>query len=160
MYGFSGAGKTTVVYQYALHEAVETRPSVGFNIEPAEHSGVQFSLHDVCVQLPLRQLQGDYQRGARFVVYVVDSTRADELEAAAADLREVLRHPALTTAPVCVLANKQDLPAAVPPAAVAERLRVHELAQECRVEGCSARTGDGLEACMLWMVDHVKVAAT
>lgn len=55
-----------------------------------------------------------------------------------------------------VLANKQDLPGAMPVAEVAQRLELHKIKdRKWFIQGCSAPTGDGLWEGMDWLSNSV-----
>lgn len=45
--GPPGSGKTTLLYQWKLGTAVETIPTIGFNIEYVKHKGWTFDVRDM-----------------------------------------------------------------------------------------------------------------
>jgi ADP-ribosylation factor-like protein 3 len=59
--------------------------------------------------------------------------------------------------PVLVLANKQDLLAALPAADVAEALNLFLVRDRpWQIQGCSAKDGSGLQEGMEWLVAQVR----
>jgi signal recognition particle receptor subunit beta len=91
---------------------------------------------------------------------VVDSNDEERIGEARAWLQgpHFLAQPALAGLPVLVLANKQDLPSALSPLTVADRMGIHEMGNErqAHVQGCSAQTGDGLSEGFEWLATAVK----
>lgn len=61
--------------------------------------------------------------------------------------------------PLLVLANKQDLLAALAPHDMAEALQLHAIRDRAwQVQGCSAREGFGVPDGMAWLVKQVQGA--
>ncbi|XDV44405.1 hypothetical protein PO909_012697 [Leuciscus waleckii] len=81
------------------------------------------------------------------MVFVVDSTEAERMEEAKVELHKITRTSENQGVPVLVLANKQDLPVALPVSDVEKVLAVHELSASTlhHVQGCSAVDGQGLQ---------------
>ena len=56
-----------------------------------------------------------------------------------------------------VLANKQDLITALPPDEIAELLNLFSIRDHAwSIQPCSAKTGDGLQEGIKWLVPQVK----
>ncbi|KAM7130421.1 ADP-ribosylation factor-like protein 11 [Ciconia maguari] len=147
MLGLDFAGKSTLLYKLKSGQAVETCPTVGFNVESLQTPcRVSFTLWDVGGQGSLRASWPDYLEDTNTLIFVLDSTDTARLPEAAAVLEEVLSHPSMDGIPVLLLANKQEVPGALAPAELGERLRRGRLAG-CRwvLRGCSAHTGQGLQ---------------
>ncbi|NWS66743.1 ARL11 protein, partial [Crotophaga sulcirostris] len=147
MLGLDLAGKSTLLYKLKSGQAVETCPTVGFNVESLQTPcRVSFTLWDVGGQGSLRASWPDYLEDTNALIFVLDSTDTARLPEAAAALEEVLSHPSMADVPVLLLANKQDVPGALAPAELGEKLRQGWLPR-CRwvLRGCSAHTGEGLQ---------------
>jgi ADP-ribosylation factor protein 1 len=72
-------------------------------------------------------------------------------------LHGILADEALVDVPVLIFANKQDLPRALEPRAVAEKMDVTKLrGHEWHVQGCNALTGDGLFEGLDWLSATLK----
>lgn len=77
--------------------------------------------------------------------------------AAREELAAILEDDALRGVPVLIFANKQDLPKAVEPRVVAEKLEMTKMRDRAwHVQGCNATTGDGVYEGLDWMADAVK----
>ncbi|KAM6140956.1 LOW QUALITY PROTEIN: ADP-ribosylation factor-like protein 11 [Pterocles gutturalis] len=146
MLGLDFAGKSTLLYKLKSGWAVETCPTVGFNVEYLKTPcRVSFTLWDVGGQSSLRASWPDYLEDTNILVFVLDSTDVARLPEAAAALEEVLSHPSMAGV-LLLLANKQEVPGALTPAELGERLQQGRLVEHRWVlQGCSAHTGQGLQ---------------
>ena len=107
-----------------------------------------------------------YYPRADCVIFIVDAADAEMLHAVAKpELDKLLAEPLLAEVPLLVLANKQDLPAAVAPVAVQEALGLHALRRrDWHVEGCAAtRVGtaggdDGVRRGLEWCLSRPRRA--
>ncbi|NWS44490.1 ARL11 protein, partial [Probosciger aterrimus] len=147
MLGLDLAGKSTLLYKLKSGQAVETCPTVGFNVESLQTPcGVSFTLWDIGGQGSLRASWPDYLEDTNILIFVLDSTDIGRLPEAAAALEDALSHPSMAAIPVLLLANKQEVPGALAPAELGEKLRWGQLARRRWVlRGCSAHTGQGLQ---------------
>ncbi|XP_051491274.1 ADP-ribosylation factor-like protein 11 [Apus apus] len=151
MLGLDFAGKSTLLYKLKRGQAVETCPTVGFNVESLQTPcHIPFTLWDVGGQGSLRASWPDYLEDTNTLIFVLDSTDTARLPEAAAALEEALSHPSMAGVPVLLLANKQEVPGALAPAELGERLRWGRLEERRWVLlGCSARTGQGLQEALV-----------
>ncbi|KFQ24054.1 ADP-ribosylation factor-like 11, partial [Merops nubicus] len=147
MLGLDLAGKSTLLYKLKGSQAVETCPTVGFNVESLQTPcGVSFTLWDVGGQGSLRASWPDYLEDTNALIFVLDSTDTARLPEALAALEEALSHPSVAGVPVLLLANKQEAPGALAPTELEERLRQGRLGgRRWVLQGCSAHTGQGLQ---------------
>lgn len=160
MLGLDGAGKTSTLYKLKLGEVVTTIPTIGFNVETVEYRNLQLAVWDVGGQKKIRVLWHHYFRGANAIIYVLDSSDVDRVEEAREELMSMLDSDELSSIPLLVYANKQDMPRALSPAAVAAKLDMAKLrGREWHVQGCSALTGDGLYEGLDWLAGSVMAAA-
>ncbi|XP_077014299.1 ADP-ribosylation factor-like protein 11 [Tamandua tetradactyla] len=144
--GLDSAGKTTLLYRLKGYELVETLPTVGFNVEPLEAPGhVSLTFWDVGGQTQLRASWKDYLEDTDILVYVLDSTDEARLPEALVELGEILNHPSMADVPFLVLANKQEVPGALPLVEIRDRLGLGRFQDRCwELRACSALTGQGL----------------
>ncbi len=111
---------------------------------------------DVGGQDKLRPLWRSYTRATDGIIFVVDSCKDDRLEEAKLELQRFCR----TGAPLLVLANKQDLPAAMDADRMEQRLGMRELMAssgggQWHLQPTCAVTGDGLEEGMAALKDMI-----
>lgn len=90
------------------------------------------------------------------VVWVVDSADSRRLQDCERELRALLQEERLAGATLLVLANKCDLPGALPAADVTLALGLPDVrSHHWRVLACSAVTGDSLLEAVDWMLDDI-----
>jgi len=154
MVGLDAAGKTTILYKLKLGEVVTTIPTIGFNVETVEYKNISFTVWDVGGQDKIRPLWRHYYQNTQVIIFVVDSNDRERAEDAREELHRMLNEPELSDAVLLVFANKQDLPKAMKPADVAERLGLSALRTRVwHIQGCCATTGDGLYEGLDWLVE-------
>ncbi|XP_030633885.1 ADP-ribosylation factor-like protein 14 [Chanos chanos] len=149
MLGLDGSGKSTLLYKLKYNEAVETVPTVGFNVEMLETNEKSHTLTvwDVGGQSKMRTHWKHYYQDTAGLVFAVDSQDEKRLEEARRELERVLESDCLKGLPLVVLANKQDLPGAACPEDITKALNLRVLCGDRNwfVQPCSAKTGVGLE---------------
>ena len=154
MVGLDGAGKTTVLYKLKLGDTVKTIPTIGFNVETVEFKGIKFTIWDVNGQEHLRVLWKHYYKEVDGIVFVVDSADKDRIEEAADELNKMLNEEELKESIVLIMANKQDIPNALTPQEMVEKLHLQELKiKKWNVQGTSAITGQGLKEGLDWLAE-------
>ena len=151
MLGLDAAGKTTVLYKLKLNELVTTIPTVGFNVETLRYKSLQMTMWDVGGQDKIRALWRYYFENTDAVIFLVDSNDPDRLGEARDELHKLLADDLLRGARLLVIANKQDLPAAMPPDKVAAGLDLHLLRHKWFLQPASAVRGDGLYEGLDWL---------
>jgi len=146
------AGKTTILYKLKLGEIVTTIPTIGFNVETVEYKNISFTVWDVGGQDKIRHLWRSYfnLRDPQGVIFVVDSSDRDRLEAARKELENIRNK--MQNVPVLVFANKQDLPNSMPAAEVQEKLGLQNVSNcQCCVQSARATNGDGISSGLDWL---------
>ncbi|XP_051957306.1 ADP-ribosylation factor 5-like [Xyrauchen texanus] len=156
MVGLDAAGKTTVLYKLKLGEVVTTIPTLGFNVETVEYKNVSFTVWDVGGQDVIRRLWRHYYHNTKGLIFVVDSSDRERIETAAEELSMMLQEDEMRDAVVLVLANKQDLPKAMPVHELTERLGLHALkSRQWYVQATCAVQGSGLYEGLDWICDQL-----
>ncbi|XP_054452126.1 ADP-ribosylation factor-like protein 14 [Anoplopoma fimbria] len=149
MLGLDGSGKTTLLYKLKYNESVVTVPTVGFNVETLEtdRSSPGLTVWDVGGQKKMRPHWRHHYADTAGLMFVVDSWDQKRLEEARKELHRVLKSESLRGVPLVVLANKQDLQAALSPEALCQTLDLRRLCEgrSWFIQPCSATTGMGLE---------------
>ncbi|PAA77791.1 hypothetical protein BOX15_Mlig013145g1 [Macrostomum lignano] len=159
MIGLDSAGKTTLLYKLKSGEVSTSIPTIGFNVETLSLSrSTQLVSWDVGGRCSLRPLWRHYFKDAQGLIFVVDSSDRDRMHEAADELARLLEHDELAGCPLLVLANKKDLPSAMPLAELTERLRVPclRLNRPFRMFAISASNFDGVAGAFDWLAREVK----
>ncbi|GFR93361.1 ADP-ribosylation factor [Elysia marginata] len=166
MVGLEGTGKTTLLYRLKFGQYTSSIPTIGFNRETVEapaiegkSRGVSFVIWDIGGKDNMRPLWKSYLRSADGVLFVVDSSDREGAEEARMELTRLVRtQNPQSVLPTLVVANKQDLPAAMSPQDVAKAVGVPELqaaSHPCRLMPACAVTGEGLPEAMDTMYEMV-----
>ncbi|XP_069810133.1 uncharacterized protein [Dendropsophus ebraccatus] len=158
MFGLDAAGKTSILYQLKMHEAVTSIPTIGFNVETLTPVGnTIFTLWDIGGGDKISELWHVYYENTDGVIFVVDSADSERIPEVREKLNTLLDDETLKGVPVMVLANKQDLPNARRPEELAEDLGLVDIKRDLwHFQGCSATTGEGLAEGMEILADFVK----
>ena len=127
MLGLDNAGKTTVLYKLKLGEVVSTIPTIGFNVETVEYKNISFTVWDVGGQDKIRPLWRHYFQNTEGLIFVVDSNDRERIAEARDELNRMLAEDELREAVLLVFANKQDLPHAMNPAEITDKLGLHNM---------------------------------
>ena len=156
MLGLDAAGKTTVLYKLKLGEHVTTVPTIGFNAETLEYRGFNMNVWDIGGQDKIRDLWRYYFHNTDGLIFVVDSNDSSRIDEARNVLHWLLEEDELRRASVLVFANKQDLPNAIKPAELANKLRLNSIIDRSwYIQGACATTGDGLFEGLDWLGEQI-----
>ncbi|XP_066526734.1 ADP-ribosylation factor 4-like [Hoplias malabaricus] len=152
MVGLDAAGKTTVLYKLKLGEVVTTIPTLGFNVETVEYRNISFTVWDVGGQDVIRRLWRHYYHNTSGLIFVVDSNDPERITEASEELQKMLQEDELRDAVVLVLANKQDLPKAMPVLEITERMGLDTMrGRNWYVQPACAVSGSGLFEGLDWL---------
>lgn len=152
MLGLDAAGKTTILYNLKLGQPVTTIPTVGFNVETVQYKKTRFNVWDVGGQDKIRPLWRHYYTGTQGLIFVVDCADEDRIEEAKDELHRIINDREMKDAVLLVFANKQDLPNAMTPTEVQQKLGLLLLKnRQWHIQPSCATTGDGLGEGMNWL---------
>jgi ADP-ribosylation factor 1/2 len=131
---------------------MDTIPTIGFNVETVTYKNLSFTVWDIGGQDKIRPLWRHYYTNTDAVIFVVDSRDRDRIHTACDELHRILQDPELSESALLVYANKQDLPDAMNPAELADKLGLHGMRQRpWYIQGTSALSGSGLYEGMEWL---------
>jgi len=69
----------------------------------------------------------------------------------------MLKEEELKGVPICIMANKQDLPGAVPASEIVEKMRLKDMSRrKWFVQSACATTGDGLHEGLDWLASALE----
>ncbi|KAJ1979311.1 ADP-ribosylation factor, Arf Arf6 [Dimargaris xerosporica] len=160
MLGLDAAGKTTILYKLKLNQSVTTIPTVGFNVETVTYKNVKFNVWDVGGQDKIRPLWRHYYTGTQGLIFVVDSADHSRIDEARQELHRIVNDREMRDCLLLVFANKQDLPSAMTPAEVTDKLELRRLSDRTwYVHPSCATTGEGLFEGLNWLSQNIKTPA-
>ena len=136
---------TAILYKLKLNQDVTTIPTVGFNVETVTYKNVKFNVWDVGGQDKIRPLWRHYFSGTQGLIFVIDSNDRARIDEARQELHRIILDREMKEALLLVFANKQDIPGAMTPTEVTEKLRLGQLKERMWyvVPSC-ATNGEGL----------------
>eukprot|EP00164_Ancoracysta_twista_P011062 GFYU01016904.1.p1 GENE.GFYU01016904.1~~GFYU01016904.1.p1 ORF type:complete len:115 (-),score=40.26 GFYU01016904.1:49-393(-) len=112
---------------------------------------------DIGGQKAIRAYWPNYFDEVDCLIFVVDSADRRRLEETAKELETLLNEEKLAAVPLLIFANKMDLSTALPAADVSQCLNLHTIRdRKWNIQGCSAKTGDGLNEGLEWSVKNLK----
>ncbi|XP_037528717.2 ADP-ribosylation factor 6 [Rhipicephalus sanguineus] len=157
MLGLDAAGKTTILYKLKLGQSVTTTPTVGFNVETVTYKNVKFNVWDVGGQVKARPLWSHFYQGTQGLIFVVDCADRDRIDEARQVLHKIIKNIEMRNAIILVFANKQDLPNAMKPHEIQEKLGLTRIRdRNWYVQPACATTGDGLFEGLTWLTSNCK----
>jgi ADP-ribosylation factor protein 1 len=157
MVGLDAAGKTTVLYKLKLGEVVQTIPTIGFNVETVSYKKVNFTMWDVGGQTKIRPLWRHYFINTEGLIFVVDSNDRERIGEAREELEELLKEEELSNTKVLILANKQDLPSAMTPSEMVDKLGLRDIKRhDWFIQPTNAMIGEGIYEGLDWLTNALK----
>ncbi len=157
--GLDRAGKTTLIRRLITGEfSAADHRTMGMDVNEFELGEIKFVAWDIGGQKTFRDnLWSSYMAGSMGVVFVVDSADPPRFPEAKEELwKHVINNPMVEDIPILILANKQDLPTAVSPGAVARALDLHKVqGQSYSIMPTSAKTGFNVEAALDWLKQRI-----
>lgn len=158
MLGLDAAGKTTILYKLKLDQPVSSIPTVGFNIETVTYKGVKFAIWDVGGQDKIRPLWRHYYAGTQGLIYVVDASDRERIHEARQELFKIAIDRGLSTVPILIFANKQDMPNAMKREEIEQALELKRgplSKREWVLQPSTATTGDGIYEGLNYLMRYV-----
>merc|ERR1712187_513279 len=160
MLGLDNAGKTTVLKKMSDEDISHIMPTQGFNIKSLTRDGVKLNVWDIGGQKSIRPYWSNYFEATDALIYVVDSSDGRRLEESSQELKELLQEEKLNGVPLLIFANKQDLLQAVSADEVATALGLNAITgRQFGIQACSAKSGEGLNEGMEWVVTNSRLGA-
>ncbi|XP_077301321.1 ADP-ribosylation factor-like 5 [Arctopsyche grandis] len=155
--GLDNAGKTTILYQMVLGEAVHTSPTIGSNVEEVIWKNIRFIMWDLGGQQSLRAAWTTYYTNSECVIMVIDSTDRARLSVSRDELKRMLSHEELSHSCLLVFANKQDIKGSMTAAEISQELHLTSIKrQQWHIQPCCALTGEGLLLGLDWIASRIK----
>lgn len=108
--GLGQAGKSLLFAKLSGDAAEDLKPTVGFSVKAIQLPTAILNIKELGGGDNVRKYWPHYFAGAQGIVFVVDSSSSDDdVDLAAAELKEALSHPSLESLPLLVFAGKQDV---------------------------------------------------
>mmetsp|Transcript_24293 Transcript_24293/g.72118 ORF Transcript_24293/g.72118 Transcript_24293/m.72118 type:complete len:178 (-) Transcript_24293:177-710(-) len=155
--GLDNAGKTTILRALSEEDITTITPTQGFNIKSLQRDGFNLNIWDIGGQRSIRPYWRNYFDSTDALIYVIDSADRNRLVESGVELNEILEEEKMTSVPLLVFANKQDLVGAHTADEIADQLNLIGIRDRpWQIQACSAKAGDGLQQGMEWVMKQVK----
>lgn len=151
--GLENSGKTSVLSKLS-ETRISTAPTQGYSIKTIKHDDTKISVIDISGHPSFRPYWSKFYARVNAIVYVVDGADATNIEDTGLLITTVLQEPSLSKVPFLLLVNKQDVPGAMTPRAVFDILNISIRRRFHLVQGCSAKTGEGLKSGFSWLTSN------
>ncbi|XP_076462538.1 E3 ubiquitin-protein ligase TRIM23-like [Babylonia areolata] len=151
--GLDGAGKTSILFKLKQNEFVNTIPTIGFNVETVEYKNFKFTIWDVGGQHKIRPLWKHYYFNTQAVIFVLDTSNRERVTEAQNELVKLVQEKELKEASLLIFANKQDMEDHASIEEMTEQLGLLKMCcnRSWHLQGCSAKTGEGLADGLEWL---------
>nr|A8INQ0.1 RecName: Full=ADP-ribosylation factor-like protein 13B; Short=CrArl13B [Chlamydomonas reinhardtii] len=146
--GLDNAGKTTLLNSIQGEVDRDTTPTFGFNSTTLNEGKYKIEVFDLGGGKNIRGVWKKYLAEVHAIVYVVDAADPGRFEESKMTMAEVLENQFMRDKPICIFANKQDLPTAAPAAEVVKGLGLATCRNSHNVFPCTAKMPAGQD------VDH------
>ncbi|XP_078589258.1 ADP ribosylation factor 4-like isoform X2 [Branchiostoma floridae x Branchiostoma japonicum] len=153
MLGLDAAGKTTTLYRLKLGEVTSNLFHTGFNVETIEHKNVKFTSWDLGGRDKATPLWRHYYQNTDAIIIVLDSNDREWLPEMRQEIGMYLEEDELRDCLFLILANKQDLPNALHPDVIREKLELDTLlrGRHWHLQPASAKEGHGMYEGLDWL---------
>ncbi|XP_071653295.1 ADP-ribosylation factor-like protein 13B [Temnothorax longispinosus] len=139
--GLDNAGKSMILNHISGDSDQKVLPTVGFRMVSLKHKSYSVKIYDLGGSSQIRALWPKYYNDIHGLIYVVDASDISRLAENKVVFNELITHEHISTKPILLLANKQDLNEAIDELDVVENLDVERAANAMRcptrVETCS-----------------------
>ena len=128
-----------------------------FAVQTVEYKHISFTVWDIGGQTKIRPLWQHYYENCDAIIYVVDSSDSLRLKEAREELEGVLGDDRVRNSSLLVFANKQDMPGALNPTEVTDKLGLAEQrSRDWFIQSTCAVTGQGIVDGLEWLATSLK----
>lgn len=139
--GLKGSGKLTILFKMKLGDYYPSIPEIDYQVGnikiSAFHVGGQYNIN--------KPTWRQYLNNKQVIIYIIDSADVNSIDESCDELHKILKEDKLKNAVLLVYANKPDLPNAITPDEIKNRLGLDEMKNRVwHVEGLCGITAEGL----------------
>ncbi len=156
IFGLDNAGKTAIINRLQGNPFEPTKPTLAADIEQMEKNHLIFHTFDMAGQVTLRPNWFRYLPESDGLIFVIDYNDPQRFKEAFSEFVRVVEDPDASLRPILIYANKKDLYKKFEISKFASIFELRKLLKHpWKVVPCSAKTGEGLEAGLNWLVDCI-----
>ncbi len=75
--GLENSGKTTMLNQLSLGQALPSAPTIGLNIKQVKKDGINMKVWDIGGQVQFRREWGKYTKGSDVILFILDASNVN-----------------------------------------------------------------------------------
>ena len=125
--GLPSAGKTTLVRAMSNEDTESVVPTIGVLHSTVKVGGLTFDISDIAGNKNAQVLWEEYCNGSNLILYVIDSADQEAVAASEQQLESLFANENISSIPILVIANKQDLPEALNPDDIMDKLKLQNV---------------------------------
>lgn len=149
--GLKGAGKTCLLKRVAGEDIDKVCPTMGFNVRSIEHLG-SFTFWDLGGSPELIAYWQCYYNETAAIIWVIDSSNRYNLASDKELLYETVSNPLLSSVPLLILNNKQDLYNPISVSQIKDFYNLSSLRpRNWAIFNCSAFDNKGIQTGLDWL---------
>uniref|UniRef100_A0A1I8PPB7 ADP-ribosylation factor-like protein 6 n=1 Tax=Stomoxys calcitrans TaxID=35570 RepID=A0A1I8PPB7_STOCA len=159
--GLNNSGKSSIIQQFKRRNEPNSHisiPTVGFTHEEFYNQGVQFTAIDMSGAWKYRNLWQHQFKNCQGIIYVIDANDKMRMVVVKEELDILLQHPDLIDRqiPILFYGNKNDCENSLSSVNIAAALELTKCDKAWHICSSSAKTGDGLEEGIQWLIQQVR----
>ena len=155
--GLDNSGKTSILYRLKIGDLLNTKLTIGFNIEEIKYKGLNLTLwniggNNIFYENKVRKLWKHYYQNTDGIIFVINSNEAKKFEHTKEALSLLIFNDEFINIPLLVFANKQDLLNAYLPDKIINILDMKKIKDnKWLIQGSSAVNGQGISEGFSWL---------
>jgi len=160
VFGLDKAGKTAILNRLRGQPFEPTQPTLSVDVEQFEKTHLVFQTYDLAGQASLRTMWLQHLPNSHGLIFVIDYSDPGRFKEAFAEFTRVIDTPEAKMLPILIYANKRDLCKRFEITKFTTLFELRKLLKNpWKVVPCSAKTGEGLEEGLKWLVDNILALA-
>jgi ADP-ribosylation factor-like protein 3 len=154
--GLDNSGKTTILKRLSDEDISTITPTQGFNVKSLVQNDLNLNVWDIGGQKSIRPYWRNYFDHTDALIYVIDSSDQKRMEETGIELDQLVNEEKLDNVPILIFANKQDLMNAHDAEEISEGLNLVSINDRpWHIQPCSAKSGEGLQDGMEWVMEFI-----
>lgn len=150
-------GKSTVIYSIKGDKSIPIMATIGADFDRIKINDMSLSVIQEGGRSGIRPLRRSYYHRMAGVIFVIDSSDQKRIDVVRDEIHRMLSDENMQNKPFLILANKQDLPGAMKPDELRDKLDLDKLAANTNwyFQPTSAIRDEGIQEGFKWLTDSL-----
>jgi small GTP-binding protein len=153
--GINNAGKTSILNIIRGAPETSVAPTTGFNKYDIEQGNLKLTFFDLGGGPKIRNTWSNYFARAHGVIFVLDASDPSSFEECRKVFEEAAGHALLSSKPLLILGNKNDVTGCVDVAGIRAALGLGAGSNSVRVQNCSTASKHSIEEGSAWLFQSI-----